>query len=72
MSLKKSGRDYRNRPLNKSDKEWIDAYNTQIKRIVRDRSNYSLTPVERRILKMLVERYIEISINYIFRKYCKL
>ena len=58
------------RSLN-SDKEWIEAYNTQINRIMRDRNFSDISLNERKILLLLLQKYISIAWLYIFKKHCE-
>ena len=52
-----------------STKEWIDAYNTQINRIIRGRDIGELKEVEIRLIKLLVQKYIDSAWIYILTKY---
>lgn len=53
-----------------SEKEWVDAYNVQIGRLLKVTKLDQLTNIEKDILFMLIERYIESSICYMYKKYC--
>lgn len=53
------------------DREWIDAYNTQISRILRGRDVSEINDDEARILRLLLSKSISSYWDYIFRKYCK-
>ncbi len=54
------------------DREWIDAYNTQISRILRGRGVSEINNDEARILKLLLSKAIVSYWDYIFRKHCEL
>lgn len=53
-----------------NDKEWIDAYNTQISRILNRASIEDLSSRDKRILYLLVTNCTSTYLNYILKKHC--
>ena len=53
-----------------NDKEWIDAYNTQISRMLNRTNIESLSSKETRILYLLVTNCTSAYLNYILKKHC--
>ncbi len=53
-----------------NDREWIDAYNTQINRMLNRTTIEDLSSREIRILYMLVTNCTSSYLNYILKKHC--
>jgi hypothetical protein len=53
-----------------NDREWIDAYNTQINRMLNRTTIEELSSRETRILYMLVTNCTSSYLNYILKKHC--
>ena len=53
-----------------NDKEWIDAYNTQISRMLNKVSINYLSSKETKILYFLLTNCVNSYLNYISKKHC--
>ena len=55
----------------RADKEWVDAYNTQINRMLIGKKIEELSHIEIKMLKLILKKYIGSSWAYILKKHCK-
>ena len=53
----------------KTDKEFVDAYNIQLNRLMRNRDIEDLSEIDKRILKMLLMGYLRYAYFYIYKKH---